>query len=459
MGRCAPGAPVQVLAAALVLVALAPGPAGGTGPALLVTIGDVTATTAVVWARLPAPGEVAVSLKPAAGEGGARGTLEITRRADFTGKLVLSGLTPATRYAWQARGGGETVAGEFVTAPAADARARVRFLWSGDLGGGGFCRPMDGGYRIFRTMALTRPDFFLFVGDTIYADIKCDRPGVVPGADFVATRLDQYRARHRYQREDPALQELLRATSVDAIWDDHEVRNDFSGPTEPLMPTGRRAFLEYWPIVPPDDEPTRLYRKFRWGRLLEVFILDTRQYRSPNAAPDGPGKTMLGAAQRRWLVDSVSASTATWKVVVSSVPLSIPTGSPARRDSWSNASVYGTPQEGGTGFAVERDALLRQLRERGVKNLAFVVADVHHAEIIRHHPAPGWSFHEFVAGPLSARFGRPRPLDEGLNPRSLFARSGVNNFGEVTLEPAHLTVRLYDEEGAVLFTHTIKPDE
>jgi len=106
MGRCAPGAPVQVLAAAFVLVALAPGPAGGTGPSLLVTIGDVTATTAVVWARLPAPGEVAVSLKPAAGEGGARGTLEITRRADFTGKLVLSGLTPATRYAWQARGAG-----------------------------------------------------------------------------------------------------------------------------------------------------------------------------------------------------------------------------------------------------------------------------------------------------------------------------------------------------------------
>ena len=64
-----------------------------------------------------------------------------------------------------------------------------------------------------------------------------------------------------------------------------------------------------------------------------------------------------------------------------------------------------------------------------------------YAELIRHHPAPGWSFHEFVAGPLSARFGRPRPLDEGLNPRSLFARSGVNNFGEVTLEPAHLTVR------------------
>ena len=448
---------MRALAAALVLVALALGAAGGAGPALLVTIGDVTATTAVVWARLGAEGEVAVALKPATGDG-VTGVLEITRRGDFTGKRVLSGLTPATRYAWEARGAGETVRGEFVTAPPHDEGAPVRFLWSGDLGGGGFCRRVDGGYRIFKAMARARPDFFLFVGDTIYADVKCDRPGVVPGADFIATRLDQYRARHRYQREDPAMQELLRATSVDAIWDDHEVRNDFSGPTEPLMPTGRRAFVEYWPIVPPDEEPTRLYRKFRWGRLLEVFILDTRQYRSPNAEPDGPGKTMLGAAQRRWLVDSVSASTATWKVVVSSVPLSIPTGSPARRDSWSNASVYGTPQEGGTGFAVERDAILHDLRTRGVRNLVFLVADVHHAELVRHQPTPEWSFHEFVAGPLSAGFGRPRPLDEGLNPRSLFARGGVNNFGEVTIEPAQLTVRLRDEEGTVLFTHTIKPD-
>jgi alkaline phosphatase D len=433
------------------------GVAGGAAPALLVTIGDVTATTAVVWARLGAEGEVAVNLRSAAG-GGAAGVLTITRGGDFTGKRVLSGLTPATRYAWEARGAGQTVRGEFVTAPPDAAPGRVRFLWSGDLGGAGFCRRVDGGYRILRTMARLKPDFFLFVGDTIYADVKCDKPGVVPGADFVAATLAEFHARHRYQREDAAMQELLQSTSVSVVWDDHEVKNNFSGPTEPRMPIGRRAFLEYWPIAPPDEEPTRLYRKFRWGGLLEVFLLDTRQYRSANTERDGPGKTMLGAAQRRWLVDNVAASPAAWKVVVSSVPLSIPTGSPEQRDSWASASVYGTPQEGGTGFAIERDAILRQLRERGVKNLVFLVADVHHAELIRHHPAPGWSFHEFVAGPLSAGFGRPRPLDEGLNPRSLFARGGINNFGEITIEPAHLTVRLHDEIGAVLFTHTVKPD-
>ena len=94
---------MRALAAALVLVALALGAAGGAGPALLVTVGDVTATTAVVWARLGAEGEVAVAVKPGAGDG-VTGVLEITRRGDFTGKRVLSGLKPATRYAWEARG-------------------------------------------------------------------------------------------------------------------------------------------------------------------------------------------------------------------------------------------------------------------------------------------------------------------------------------------------------------------
>ena len=112
----------------------------------------------------------------------------------------------------------------------------------------------------------------------------------------------------------------------------------------------------------------------------------------------------------------------------------------------------------GAGFVTERDAILDRFRKHGVKNLVFVAADVHHAELIRHHPTPEWSFHEFVAGPLSATLGRPRPLDATLNPRSLFARGGVLNFGEVVVEPGHLIVRLIDDTGAVMFTHTIAPD-
>jgi alkaline phosphatase D len=300
-------------------------------------------------------------------------------------------------------------------------------------------------------------DFFLFVGDTVYTDVPCDKPGAAPGAAFRAVTLAQYRARHRHNRQDEGFQALLRRMSVYAIWDDHEVRNDFAGTVEPLMPVGRRAFLDYWPIMPPAEEPGRLYRSVRWGRLVELFILDTRQYRSSNTSPDGPGKTMLGAAQRRWLVDGVTSSTATWKIVVSSVTLAIGTGRPERRDGWSGANVFGFPQDG-AGFATERDAILREFRARNVRNLVFIAADVHHGELIRHHPYSEWSFHEFIAGPLSASTGRPRPLDISLNSRSLFARGGVFNFGEVTVEPAVLTVRLIDSAGAVMFTHTVGPE-
>ena len=410
-----------------------------------------------MWARAIRAGEVAIEVTPA---GGApqRMARPAADADDLIVRVALDGLSSATRHRYVVSQGGERVEGEFATAPVPTEPARVSFLWSGDLGGGGFCRLLDGGYRIFRAMARHPADFFLFAGDTIYADVPCNRPGVVPGADFVATTLTEFRARHRYNREDAAVQDFLRRTPVFANWDDHEVKNDFSGPTEPLMPVGRQAFLEYWPVAAGGDDPHRMYRSVRWGRLLELFILDTRQYRSPNVEPDGPAKTMLGAAQRRWLLDGVTASTATWKMVVTSVPLAVPTGRPERRDSWTDVNVFGMAPENGTGFVTERDAILRQLRTRGVKNLVFLAADVHHAEVIRHQPTPDWSFHEFIAGPLSATLGRPRPLDMRLNSRSLFAQGGVYNFGAITIEPTHLVVRLIDEQGNALFTHTLGPE-
>jgi alkaline phosphatase D len=447
-------------AAFVLLLAAAVGGGGAAHGAdgFLIAAGDVTAASAVVWFRAPTPGPAAVEVRTAAGDVVARREITATRGDDLTARVAIADLHPGTRYRYRVTQAGAGEDGEFVTAPAADVASPVSFLWSGDLGSAGFCRRADGGYPIFEPMARARADFFLFVGDTVYADHRCRGEGMAPGGDFVATTLAGYRAKHRYNRADPGARAFFRTTSVYAIWDDHEVRNDFAGPTEPLMPLGRRAFLEYWPIAADAGDPGRLYRKFRWGKLLEVFILDTRQYRSPNTELDGPGKTMLGGAQRRWLVDGVTASTAVWKVVVSSVPFSVPTGRAEQRDGWSSASVWGLGAENATGFGTERDAILRALRDRGVRNLVILAADVHHAELIRHHPTPEFSFHEFIAGPLSAAPGRPRALDAALNGRSLFARGGIHNFGHVSIEPAHLTVRIVDAGGTTLFTHTTGPE-
>jgi alkaline phosphatase D len=439
-------------ACALLLLTVTPGGLGpaatvpdGAGDPVLVTVGEVTPGRGTLWLR--SEGATPVTVRWAAADGSGETRTVAVRpapSADHTARVSLAPLRPATRYGYEVRRGQETVSGHFVSAPAPDQDAPVRLVWGGDLGGRGHCRHPEDGYRIFQAMARRGADLFLFVGDTVYADHPCGGPGQVPGADFVATRLPEYHARHRYNRADPALQRFFRGTAVYAIWDDHEVRDDFAGPSEPLMPVARQAFLDYWPIE--EGEPGRLYRRLRWGRHVEIFILDTRQYRSANDVRDGPGKSMLGAAQRAWLLDRVAASDATWKLVVSSVPLGMFTGGgPA--DGWSSANVLGFPRRGGQGFAHERDAILGELRAGGVKNLVFVGGEVHHAELVRHEPFPGWVFHEFVAGPLAAHTGFPRPLDRSLRSRSLGSLGWTHNFGEIVADAEELRVSILDVAG------------
>jgi alkaline phosphatase D len=350
------------------------------------------------------------------------------------------------------RAGEAAVAGRFVTAPAPDRQAPLRLLWSGDLGSRGFCRHAGDGYEIFDTMASRRPDRFLFLGDTIYADHRCRGEGVVPGADFVARSLAGFHANHRYARQDAAVQRFLAGTVVWATWDDHDVRSNFAGPGEALMPVGRQAFVDYWPIDTPADERSRLYRRFRHGALAEIFILDTRQYRSGNCQRDGPDKTMLGARQRRWLTEGLGTSTAVWKLVASSVPLSITKAWPCG-DSWAASHLLVRS----TGFAQERDAILRDLRDRGVANVVFLVADVHFALVAAHEPWSGFRFYELIAGPLAARPKSPRTPDGDLGSRVLFAAGGRATFGEVEIEPHALTVRIFDGAGSLLWDRRLIP--
>ncbi len=438
-----------------VLVVLAPFVGWGSDPAVIVTIGEVGDSRAVIWARWDG-GRVIVEYGVGLGRPGEikRAEALATASTDFTVKIPLMGLSPSTRYDYRVSAGASSVVGGFRTAPPPAKAEPVTFVWSGDLGGSGNCRDPVNGYPIFAAMTRLAPDFFLFVGDTIYADHRCGR-GAVPGADFVATTLQQFRLKHRYNRADPLVQTFFRGTSVYPIWDDHEVRNDFD-PSDPLMPVGREAFFDYWPIVPPPEEPHRLYRRVRWGRLLELFVLDTRQYRSPNSQADGPGKSMLGERQRRWLLEGLGASDAVWKIVVSSVTLSVPTGR-VHRDGWANGSTPFFREGSSTGFEHELQGVVRSLGERGIRNIVWLTTDVHHAEIIRHAPRPDLAFYEFIAGPLSASRGRPSQLDHTLNPVSLFAQGDFLNFGQVAVDAQGLTVRIYDEQGKIHFESAFPP--
>ncbi|PYO58597.1 MAG: hypothetical protein DMD83_03235, partial [Candidatus Rokuibacteriota bacterium] len=128
-------------------------PAAAAAPALLVTVGEVTDTDAVLWVRGHSPGPIGVQYGVSGGPRRERAEIQVSLAGDFTGKLPLVALAPASRYRYTVSQGGSEVQGEFVTAPPAAAAASVRFVWSGDLGSRAQCRHVTEGYPIFRALA------------------------------------------------------------------------------------------------------------------------------------------------------------------------------------------------------------------------------------------------------------------------------------------------------------------
>ena len=200
-------------------------------------------------------------------------------------------------------------------------------------------------------------------------------------------------------------------------------------------------------------------------------MLDTRQYRDANGAEDSATrpKTMLGREQLTWLNERLAASDATWKVVVSSVPISIPTGFPAAngRDGWANFDQT-------TGFEHELLQILRGAADRGDR-MVWITTDVHFAEAFRYRPfadEPGFVVHELVTGPLNAGIFPIRDVDSTLSPEVLSfygpaSASDVTtwseakrwfNFGTLEVAPdGALTAGIVTTAGDRVFTLRLGP--
>lgn len=441
--------------------------------------GEVTHDSIALWARCV--GGDAVPLRLHGGGADITAALQVSAASNWTGSVRIAGLQPATPYQYTIDCGAPAH-GRFHTAPLPDTPARARIAWGGDIGGQNVCRDAADGYGIFDRVAEANPDFFIALGDMVYTDNACEKTGrygnaQVPGPPE-AFDLETFREHWSYNRSDRHLQALTAQTPYVGIWDDHEIRNDGAASDDlregsgiHLFPLALRSFREYLPMPPPPDDPNRLYRALRWGRHAEIFVLDTRQYRDRNDAPDlpGKGKTLLGEQQLEWLLRSLKQSNATWRIVVSSVPLSIPSGKgPRARDGWSNDG-------GNTGFESEATAILRDAAAHEMHNLVWITTDVHFATGFRYRPfetTPGFVLHEFVSGPLNAGVFPRMDLDPTFRPERLFfwgpesssdigsyqEALGWFNFGLLDIDRAgNLTVSIVNGRGEPVATHRLEP--
>lgn len=393
------------------------GPDKDTGLSLGYVCGEVTEESSLVWLRAEPESRVVLhyGTDPRLSEYASSQIVSVNPQADSTALISLDKLEASTRYYYRAVVAGKRPGpiASFVTAPRADDNAKVTFCFSGD------CRDTYKPFTVMHAVRAQRPDFFMHLGDTIYADIN-----------GVARRLPDFWTKYRTNRDDFSTQGCFSETSVYVTWDDHEVVNDY-GPGHPLAPIGRKAFLDYWPVRCPNGECERVYRSFRWGRAAEIFLLDSRQYRNPAK------NTMLGRSQKNWLLEGLAASSATFKFVATPVPMA-----GGGRDRWD-------------GYPKERAEILNFIQAKKIHGVVFLSADMHYAAITKIPNSGG--VRDITAGPIAAPLNR---ITDGTAARYEYFLAENFNFAKITIDPKidrrKAVVEFIDQDNEVFHTATIR---
>jgi alkaline phosphatase D len=280
------------------------------------------------------------------------------------------------------------------------------------------------------------PAFLVSTGDNVYYDI--DLP--------MATSVELARYHWHRMYSQPLLVEFFR--TVPGYWmkDDHDSFEDDDWQTrQPL----RVAPMTWQDLAPVFSEQVpigkKTYRSFRWGKGLEIWLVETRDFRSPNPDPDGPRKTIWGAEQKAWLKKSLLASDAVFRVLISPDCIVGPGGEPSRARF--ELPEGGADSQGDGGFAHEGREFRHWVRENKLANLIIVNGDRHWQY---HSVDPETGLHEFSCGAVSDSHASDSPYNPKYH-RFLRIKGG---FITVSLEGTEASPRLvvqhHDVDGQVV---------
>jgi len=391
---------------------LATGPYFGNG----VKVGEVNQDSAVVWLRLtaqPAPdfdrlpiltqglaggeqdkGRMPTDLLP-----GQQGSVSIHYREagtdspeirstgwqvvdperDYTVQLPLTGLKPDTKYNYKIRvrppqspAPSAMVEGSFRTAPAADQSETIRFIVTTCQAVRSIDSGQEGHHTYYQMLGFD-PHFFVHTGDILYYD-KAPLAKNLAEARAKWNLMFAYRHNRRFHQQVTAY----------FMKDDHDtLKNDcWPGQTygDLTWEQGLAIFREQVPMR------ERTYRTVRWGKDVQIWMTENRDFRSPNTMPDGPEKTILGKEQKAWLMRTLQESDATYKFVITPGPIVGP-DKKGKNDNHSNP-----------GFAHEGQELRDFLSQLGN---TYVITGDRHWQYCSEDPATGLV--ELGCGPINDR--------------------------------------------------------
>ena len=443
-----------------------------------VASGDTTQDSTVLWTRSTSLGDVNFAYGTDALFSDVLGTVTATVTDPMQPvKVSLTDLEPGTTYFYRATDAAGAIAtGQFTTSQPVGNQTGLRFGFTGDW-------QQAPPYPSLANVADRNLEFFLKLGDTIYADTETP---ALPGVSQARTLSD-----FRTKQEEVVstrfglntVRDLYASTSVLVTIDDHELVDNFAGGAapgdspdapdigssdEPLFvddvpfvnetqayQDALQAFQEYHPIQekfygetgdPRTAGKRQLYRYNTYGSDAAMFVLDTRSFRDAQLAladlanptefllnTFNPDRTLLGSQQlhdlKRDLLDA-QENGITWKFVA--VP------EPIQNFGLVNA------EDRFEGYAAERTELLKFIDDNNISNVVFLAADFHGTIVnnLTYQEAPGQpqiptSAFEIVSGPAA--------FFEGL-------------FGRAVVEIATQAGLLTPEERAFYDTLPVAPD-
>lgn len=455
-----------------------------------VASGDPLPDAVILWTRLSdvsadTPVQWQMALDAAFAQVVASGTALSQASADYTVKVDATGLMPGTAYFYRFNSGGVTSpTGRTRTAPvAAVASMRFAVVTCSDI-----TRGLYNAYA--RVAELDDVQAVIHLGDYIYETGRIDRvrPHDPPRR---ITTLPDYRRRYASYRETPELQNVHLAHPMIWVWDDHETcdaawRNgadpadhepETDGPWELRRAAGMQAATEWLPIrLPEPGRNERIYRRFSFGPLADLTMIDTRQIgrdqQIENNAEQGfvqtgdftdPARSMLGAEQETWVAEQFARTGHSWRLIGNQVIVS-------------PLKILGTPRALGTsvfanndqwdGYEPARDRFLDAAAAASVQNLVVLTGDVHASmafDIARdpNNPASylagtglGSEGVEFVTPSISSGGDQANPLSETSDPEA-FAEALITA-GSEALRASNPHLKLFDasKNGYLLLTIT-----
>lgn len=445
-----------------------------------VASGDVTDDSAIIWTRAEGAASVDYLVHTSdtfnAGSFVAGGTVAVPAGDDHTVKILLDEiLDDGTRYYYKfISGGDESALGTFTTAPQSYESVDLSLAYSADTDARHLDPDLDWGFNGFDVLGAVQsdqPDVFVHLGDTIYADSGFRSPA--------ATSLTDYWTAYKENLSVSNLQNLRAAVPFIDAWDDHEVRDNWAGDSvggpypwsvpQAQFDAARQAYLNYSTVnedvvagntedATCADKP--LLRVFHWGKDVDIIVLDERSCRSestdvafvctppgspfPDLAPTAPlhirllmgdflapqppegclealynpDRTLLGETQLQTLKDTLSNSTAKYKLILNQVAIQ---------------QMLVFPYDRWEGYPVERADLLNFIRTEQIKNVIFLTTD-QHTNLMNQVFVNRWMdakpvAYEAVTGPIST-FSWEEEISIFLGPE--LGQAGVDAFNFLT---------------------------